>query len=154
MLKEISASDVGVLFSDEPVAASYFFDQLYFDSDLEKTNIKTEIKEVIVFTKIPKNSIKIPVAGGLSYAPDFAYVLKYKDVTPTVAKKYINIVSTFGEKIMEERLLLATEEFITNVSNILKRCRYESNDIDTIMESLYESINRTERLSKLRTSIL
>ena len=77
--EEISASDVGVLFSDEKVAQSYFFDGLYYDSDLEKTNIKTEIKEVIVFTKIPKNSIKIPVAGGKSYSPDFAYVLKFKD---------------------------------------------------------------------------
>jgi type III restriction enzyme len=79
VLKEISASDVGVLFSDEDVADSYFFDELYYDSDLEKSNIKTEIKEVIVFTKIPKNSIKIPVAGGKSYSPDFAYVLKFKD---------------------------------------------------------------------------
>jgi len=79
VLKEISASDVGVLFSDEDVAKSYFFDELYYDSDLEKTNIKSEIKEVIVFTKIPKNSIKIPVAGGKSYSPDFAYVLKFKD---------------------------------------------------------------------------
>jgi type III restriction enzyme len=77
--KEISASNVGVLFSDEDVAQSYFFEELYYDSDLEKTNIKTEIKEVVVFTKIPKNSIKIPVAGGKSYSPDFAYVLKFKD---------------------------------------------------------------------------
>lgn len=79
VLKEISASDVGVLFSDEDVADSYFFEELYYDSDLEKSNIKTEIKEVIVFAKIPKNSIKIPVAGGKSYSPDFAYVLKFKD---------------------------------------------------------------------------
>jgi type III restriction enzyme len=79
LLKEISASDVGVLYSDEAVAKTYFFEALYYDSDLEKANIKTEIKEVVVFTKIPKNSIKIPVAGGKSYSPDFAYVLKFKD---------------------------------------------------------------------------
>ncbi len=73
-----SISDIGTLFSSEKVADSYFFDQLYYDSDLEKTNIKTEIKQVIVFTKIPKNSIKIPVAGGKSYSPDFAYVVELK----------------------------------------------------------------------------
>jgi len=78
VLKEISASDVGILFSEEKVASKYFFNELYYDSELEKANIKTEIKEVIVFTKIPKNSIKIPVAGGKSYSPDFAYVLKFK----------------------------------------------------------------------------
>jgi type III restriction enzyme len=33
VLKEISASDVGVLFSDEDVADSYFFEELYYDSD-------------------------------------------------------------------------------------------------------------------------
>ncbi|MFN3426890.1 MAG: type III restriction-modification system endonuclease [Candidatus Thermochlorobacter sp.] len=76
VLKEISATDVGVLFSDEKVADSYLFDKLYYDSDLEKSNIQTNIEEVIVFTKIPKNSIKIPVAGGKSYSPDFAYVVK------------------------------------------------------------------------------
>jgi len=79
LLTEISASDIGVFHSDEAVAKTYFFDELYYDSELEKANIKTEIKEVIVFTKIPKNSIKIPVAGGKSYSPDFAYVLKFKD---------------------------------------------------------------------------
>lgn len=79
LLTEISATDIGVLHSDEEVAKTYFFDELYYDSELEKANIKTEIKEVIVFTKIPKNSIKIPVAGGKSYSPDFAYVLKFKD---------------------------------------------------------------------------
>lgn len=79
LLSEISATDIGVLHSEEDVAKTYFFDELYYDSELEKANIKTEIKEVIVFTKIPKNSIKIPVAGGKSYSPDFAYVLKFKD---------------------------------------------------------------------------
>ena len=37
--------------------------------------------------------------------PQSEYVMKYKDVTPKVARKYIKIVSTFGEKIMEEKLL-------------------------------------------------
>ncbi|MDI9347878.1 MAG: type III restriction-modification system endonuclease [Methylacidiphilales bacterium] len=73
---EISASEVGILYSDEAVASNYLFDKLFYDSDLEKDNIRTTIAEVVVFTKIPKNSIKIPVAGGKSYSPDFAYVLK------------------------------------------------------------------------------
>jgi len=75
-LTEIIASDIGVLFSDEKTADNYLFQDLLYDSDLEKTNIKTKIAEVIVFTKIPKNSIKIPVAGGKSYSPDFAYIIR------------------------------------------------------------------------------
>ena len=78
-LETISVSDVGVLSGNEAVATNYFFEALYYDSDLEKRNITTDLEEVIVFTKIPKNSIKIPVAGGASYSPDFAYVLKFKN---------------------------------------------------------------------------
>lgn len=37
--------------------------------------------------------------------PQADYVLKYQDVVPKVAKKYLNIVNTFGEKLMEEKLL-------------------------------------------------
>ncbi len=79
VLKEINASDIGVLQSDDKVAENYFFDELFYDSELEKENIKTKIEEVIIFSKIPKNSIKIPVAGGKSYSPDFAYVVNLKN---------------------------------------------------------------------------
>lgn len=78
-LEEINAGDIGVKFSEDKVADNYYFEELFYDSDLEKKNITEKIKEVIVFTKIPKNSIKIPVAGGASYSPDFAYVLDFKD---------------------------------------------------------------------------
>ena len=37
--------------------------------------------------------------------PQSEYVMKYYELSPKVARKYINLVSTFGEKIMEERLL-------------------------------------------------
>lgn len=78
-LEEINAGDIGVQFSEDKVADNYYFEELFYDSELEKKNITEKIKEVIVFTKIPKNSIKIPVAGGASYSPDFAYVLDFKD---------------------------------------------------------------------------
>ncbi|MFM7458125.1 MAG: type III restriction-modification system endonuclease [bacterium] len=79
VLEEISSSDAGIQFSGEGVAKNYLLEELYYDSDLEKINIKTEIQEVTIFTKIPKNSIKIPVAGGRTYSPDFAYVVRFKD---------------------------------------------------------------------------
>jgi len=87
VLSEINASDVGVNYEDEKVADSYLFEELFFDSSLEKDNIQNPIKEVTVFTKIPKNSIRIPVAGGGTYSPDFAYVLKDKQ-----GAKVLNLV--------------------------------------------------------------
>ena len=44
--------------------------------------------------------------------PQAEYVLKYKETTPKVARKYINIVSTFGEKLQEDKLLTTAPESI------------------------------------------
>jgi SWI/SNF-related matrix-associated actin-dependent regulator 1 of chromatin subfamily A len=44
--------------------------------------------------------------------PQSEYVIKYYELSPKVARKYINLVSTFGEKIMEERLLPVPPEKI------------------------------------------
>lgn len=138
VLKEISASDVGVLFSDEDVANSYFFDELYFDSDLEKSNIKTEIKEVIVFTKIPKNSIKIPVAGGKSYSPDFAYVLKFKDgeqkLNFIVETKDVN--SKDGLRDEEKFKIKHAEKFFDGKVKIEFRTQFSNNKIVDLIKEI------------------
>ncbi len=77
-LAKVNAADLGVQ-SDiqrEPLP-QYLFDSVFFDSELERENIADcQVQEVVVFTKIPKNSIKIPVAGGATYSPDFAYIVK------------------------------------------------------------------------------
>lgn len=44
--------------------------------------------------------------------PQSDYVLKYHEVTPKIAKKNIVIVSTFGEKIMEDRLLTTPPQHV------------------------------------------
>jgi SWI/SNF-related matrix-associated actin-dependent regulator 1 of chromatin subfamily A len=44
--------------------------------------------------------------------PQSEYVQKYHQITPKVARKHIKIVSTFGEKIQEERLLPTVPEQI------------------------------------------
>lgn len=138
VLKEISASDVGVLFSDEDVAKSYFFDELYYDSDLEKTNIKSEIKEVIVFTKIPKNSIKIPVAVGKSYSPDFAYVLKFKDgeqkLNFIVETKDVN--SKDGLRDEEKFKIKHAEKFFDGKVKIEFRTQFSNNKIVDLIKEI------------------
>lgn len=44
--------------------------------------------------------------------PQADYVLKYHNTTPKVARKYINLVKSFGEKIMEDKLLVKPVEKI------------------------------------------
>ena len=76
--EDVAASDLGI-HSDQTLRPldSYLFEDVFYDSELEKLNITDgEIDSVTVFTKIPKNSIKIPVSGGYTYSPDFAYVVK------------------------------------------------------------------------------
>lgn len=141
VLKEISASDVGVLFSEEDVASTYFFDELYYDSDLEKANIKTEIKEVIVFTKIPKNSIKIPVAGGKSYSPDFAYVLKFKDGEQKLhfIVETKNVNSEEGLRDEEKYKIKHAEKFFDGKVKIEFRTQFSNNKIVDLIKEIIVS---------------
>lgn len=59
----------------------YLYETIAFDSQIEKNNIIEQIKSVVVFGKIPRNSIKIPVADGSSYSPDFMYLVNNKNGT-------------------------------------------------------------------------
>lgn len=138
VLSEISASDIGIFFSDEDVAQSYFFDELYYDSELEMKNIKTEINEVIVFTKIPKNSIKIPVAGGKTYSPDFAYVLKFKD-----GKQKLNFIvetkdvgSDNGLREEEKAKIKHAEKFFGGQVKIEFKTQFTNNKIVDLIKEI------------------
>ncbi len=83
-LAHIDAANLGVEHAPGVAVQSYMFDEIYYDSDLERENILSNIDTISVFTKIPKNSIKIPVSGGGSYSPDFAYVIKDKAARQTL----------------------------------------------------------------------
>lgn len=131
VLSEITASDIGVLYSDEEVADNYYFNELFYDSDLEKRNIETEIKEVVVFTKIPKNSIKIPVAGGKSYSPDFAYVLNFengeKKLHFIVETKNVSSENSLREE--EKQKIRHAEKFFNGDVKIEFKTQFSNNKI-------------------------
>ena len=133
IFSEITASDVGVLYSDEKVADTYFFDELFYDSQLEKDNIKqeTKITDVVVFTKIPKNSIKIPVAGGKSYSPDFAYVLNFEN-----GKKKLhfivetkNVINSNSLREEEKQKIRHAEKFFNGDVKIEFKTQFSNNKI-------------------------
>ncbi len=138
ILSEIPASDVGILYSDSDVADSYFFDELFYDSELEKTNIETEIKEVVVFTKIPKNSIKIPVAGGKSYSPDFAYVLNFengdKKLHFIVETKNVNGKDSLREE--EKQKIRHAEQFFNGNVKIEFKTQFSNSKIVDLISKI------------------
>lgn len=84
---KINSGEVGVLFENGLTPPTYLFDEIYYDgkSGLERDNIVNAVTEVIVYAKIPKNSIRIPLVGGGSYSPDFAYLIKKGDGGQTLS---------------------------------------------------------------------
>ena len=59
------------------VPDNFLYDQVVFDSPKEQENIKnSEIDEVVVFGKIPRKSIQVPLYFGGTTSPDFMYVVR------------------------------------------------------------------------------
>ena len=136
--RKINSSDIGVFDSNEKVADAYLFEDLFYDSELEKENIKTNLTEVVVFTKIPKNSIKIPVAGGKTYSPDFAYVLNYNGGR----KKLYFVVETKDtdeESLRKEEIqkIKHAEEFFGNSIKIKFRTQFSNKKIASLIQEIY-----------------
>ena len=139
-LSDIDASGIGVLYGGEKVASNYLFDELFYDSDLEKNNIKQEIKEVVVFTKIPKNSIKIPIAGGRSYSPDFAYVLKFENKSKKlhfiVETKNVNSEDNLRKE--EKQKIKHAEKFFNGNIKIEFRTQFSRDKITSLIKEIYK----------------
>ena len=136
-LVPVLAANLGTEYEYGEAPSKYLFDEIYYDSSLEKDNIKTNIDSVEVYTKIPKRSVKIPVPGGKSYSPDFAYVVKDKD-----GKSNLNlVVETKGKdeenlnKIEKEKFYLARLAFDGNV-NITFEKQLSNKKIADIIEEI------------------
>ena len=95
-------------------------------------------EKVIVFTKIPKNSIKIPVAGGKSYLPDFAYVLKFKDgeqkLNFIVETKDVN--SKDGLRDEEKFKIKHAEKFFDGKVKIEFRAKFSNNKMIDLINNI------------------
>lgn len=74
---EITQGVIGTKFIEGTPSSKYLYDVYAYDSQLEKDNLLINgIQEIVVYGKIPKNSIAIPTITGQSYSPDFMYVVK------------------------------------------------------------------------------
>jgi type III restriction enzyme len=128
-------------YSNQNVAGNYLFEDFFYDSHLEKENIQTELREVIVFTKIPKNSIKIPVAGGKSYSPDFAYVLNFENGV----KKLYFIVETKNaeeESLRNEELqkIKHAEKFFGDTIKIQFETQFSNKKMSQLIGEIYKKL--------------
>ena len=85
--EEITRGRIGTKIIEGTPCSKYLYDAFAYDSPLEKTNITSEIEEVVVYGKIPRRSIAIPTITGGTYSPDFMYVVKKAS-----GEKELNIV--------------------------------------------------------------
>lgn len=92
--EEITQGRIGVKIKKGDPAEKYLYDTKAYDSPLELDNIEADIDgglmgiaEVVVYGKIPRNSIAIPTISGGTYSPDFMYVVKREN-----GEKELNIV--------------------------------------------------------------
>lgn len=74
---------VGIIKDDNfLVPDNFLYDKIVFDSPKEKENIQnSDIDEVVVFGKIPRRSVQVPLYFGGTTSPDFMYVIKKGDDT-------------------------------------------------------------------------
>lgn len=127
-IKDVNPGDLGVRSVGGEAVREYLFDEVFFDSELERENIVEEIAGVVVFTKIPKNSIKIPVAGGGTYSPDFAYIINKRD-----GKSRLNFIIETKNKPKSE-LALSERQKIRHAQEL-----FSNNDFDVRFETQFES---------------
>lgn len=83
----ISQGRIGTKIALGTPSDKYLYDAFAYDSPLEQKNISADIEEVIVYGKIPRNSIAIPTITGGMYSPDFMYVIRR-----ATGEKELNIV--------------------------------------------------------------
>ena len=127
IMDTIVLGNIGTSRIDGTPPERYLYDTIAFDSDIEKDNILEQINEVTVFGKIPKNSIKIPVANGGTYSPDFMYLVEKKD-----GSSELNLVVE-SKNVSTEKALRNQEEYKINCAKKLFE-QLEKNGINVIFK--------------------
>lgn len=139
-LAEIESANLGRMTETLTIADNYLFNELFYDSPLEKENICEKVSEVSVFTKIPKNSIRIPIAGGGTYSPDFAYIVEFES-----GKKTLNLLIETKDRASytlskeEQRKIKHAELLFKNVRDdveVVFKTQFESEKVVEIIKNV------------------
>ena len=98
--EEVTQGRIGTKFQEGEPTSKYLYDTYAYDSPLEKQNmLASDISEIIVYGKIPRNSLSIPTTTGQSYSPDFMYI-----VNKANGEKVLNVIVETKDVDTEETL--------------------------------------------------
>ena len=116
--ESIAQGRIGIKIEEGTPMEKYLYDTKAYDSPLELKNINASIDEVVVYGKIPRNSIAIPTIAGESYSPDFMYVVKKdngeKELNVVVETKDVKSKSDLRD--IESTKIKCAEVFFKNLS--------------------------------------
>ena len=119
-LEHIVQGNVGIYRDhNAEVPDKFLYDAFVYDSRKEQENIRDSIMdEIVVYGKIPRRSIRVPLYFGGTTSPDFMYVLKTKD-----GKLSLNfIIETKGYddegdlRGTEDKRIKAAQKFFESIS--------------------------------------
>lgn len=81
VLEQVSQGILGIHRDDTvDVPERFIYDSIVYDSPKERQTLLTsDIEEVVVFGKIPRKSIQIPLFTGGTTSPDFMYVINSEE---------------------------------------------------------------------------
>lgn len=80
--EKVIQGTIGVIHDDSlSIPKNFLYDKFVFDSPKEMENIKqSNIEEVVVFGKIPRRSVQVPLYFGGTTSPDFMYIVRKNGV--------------------------------------------------------------------------
>jgi type III restriction enzyme len=121
-LRDIVQGNIGI-YRDVTanVPDKFLYDAFVYDSPKEKDNIQDSdvLDEVVVYGKIPRRSIRIPVYFGGTTSPDFMYVLKGSDgrtsLNFVIETKDVNAPSDL--RVAEKLRFKAAKKFFESISD-------------------------------------
>ena len=137
---------VGIM-KDERIVTpdNFLYDTVVFDSGKEKENIESSnIKEVVVFGKIPRKSIQVPLYFGGTTSPDFMYIIKKdNDYQLNLIVETKDVKKNSDIRNEEEHRILSAEEFFKQLKadgvNISFKKQIKSDNIIKIIKDLIEN---------------
>lgn len=145
-LKSIVQGNIGVLRDEgEKVPDKFLYDAFVYDSAKERDTIRdSKLDEVVVYGKIPRRSIRVPLYFGGTTSPDFMYVLKRDDgklsLNFVVETKDVEKHSDMRES--EQLRMAAAKRFFESMSaedfGVAFKPQVKSDDIVTMIKMLLD----------------
>mgnify|MGYP006873035133 FL=1 len=141
-VKVVAAGRIGTKIDQGNAPEKYLYDIIAYDSPLERKNILTSIDEIVVYGKIPRNSIAIPTIAGGTYSPDFMYVVKRKDGTRelNVIVETKDVEKESDLRDLEKRKIACAEDFFAQMQKDGMNIRFvkqlKKNDMSGLLKNV------------------